>query len=207
MEVPMPVDYIPNIVLSDFVKKILFDPYNGGTCITDRSPETFEKEMDTYLRANSSHGMLLETIEGYAPFCKLFVFKNWTNAIAGTMPINPLSRHLLYSDYVARNDKELPVLVRCIESNNIPTAKYLIVVAYDSEQMAKEGSKIVASFAAVAVLGQMQPKEEPMPPITIMRNALGIDEGGSGVRLDREAYLRSVEFWKKHAIVKRPLKA
>jgi hypothetical protein len=38
-----------------------------------------------------------------------------------------------------------------------------------------------------------------MAPITMMRNALGVAEGGSGVALDRDAYLRSVEFWENNA--------
>ncbi|KAG1387658.1 hypothetical protein G6F60_014031 [Rhizopus arrhizus] len=38
-----------------------------------------------------------------------------------------------------------------------------------------------------------------MAPITMMRNALGVEEGGSGVALDREAYQRSVAFWENNA--------
>jgi hypothetical protein len=38
-----------------------------------------------------------------------------------------------------------------------------------------------------------------MAPITMMRNALGVEEGGSGVPLDREAYQRSVAFWENNA--------
>ena len=34
---------------------------------------------------------------------------------------------------------------------------------------------------------------------TLLRNALGIAEGGSGVALDRAAYRRSVTFWDAHA--------
>ncbi len=30
-------------------------------------------------------------------------------------------------------------------------------------------------------------------------NALGVEEGGSGVPIDREAYRRSVEFWEANA--------
>lgn len=41
-----------------------------------------------------------------------------------------------------------------------------------------------------------------MDPITVMRNALGKDEGGSGVPLVREKYLESVKYWESHAIVK-----
>jgi hypothetical protein len=38
-----------------------------------------------------------------------------------------------------------------------------------------------------------------MVPITMLRNALGVDEGGSGVAIDRAAYKRGVEFWERHA--------
>jgi hypothetical protein len=38
-----------------------------------------------------------------------------------------------------------------------------------------------------------------MVPITMLRNALGVTEGGSGVPLDREAYRRAVAFWDAHA--------
>lgn len=40
-----------------------------------------------------------------------------------------------------------------------------------------------------------------MSPITIMRNALGRSEGGSGVPLDRVKYEEAVAFWQHHAIV------
>ena len=38
-----------------------------------------------------------------------------------------------------------------------------------------------------------------MQPITMMRNALGREEGGSGVPLEREKYNASVEYWRTHA--------
>jgi len=41
-----------------------------------------------------------------------------------------------------------------------------------------------------------------MEPITALRNALGKEEGGSGVKLNREEYLKSVQFYSKHALVK-----
>jgi len=41
-----------------------------------------------------------------------------------------------------------------------------------------------------------------MPPITQLRNALGVAEGGSGVPVDRVAYARAVEFWEKHAPIR-----
>jgi hypothetical protein len=45
----------------------------------------------------------------------------------------------------------------------------------------------------------MEPEETPMAPITMLRNALGVEEGGSGVPIDREAYRRSAAFWRTHA--------
>ena len=41
--------------------------------------------------------------------------------------------------------------------------------------------------------------ETPMQPITMMRNALGKAEGGSGVPLDREKYEESAAYWETHA--------
>lgn len=41
-----------------------------------------------------------------------------------------------------------------------------------------------------------------MLPITMLRNALGPQEGGSGVPLDRVKYQESVEFWKNHINIK-----
>lgn len=200
------------IVLTDFVKERLFDPKKGGTCISDRSPEEFERELNEHYLVptlptvgRSEQMMFVKEMPGYAHFCRLLVFRNWTEANAGTVEIAEHNRHLLRSDYIARNDKEFPVLCRWIEMDTPPKALYLVVVVYSAEQMAKEGSPIDGTWGVVAVLGQDHADEEPMPPITAMRNALGVAEGGSGVPLNREAYLRSVEFWRTHAIVKTAL--
>ncbi len=44
--------------------------------------------------------------------------------------------------------------------------------------------------------------ELPMEPMTILRNALGKEVGGSGVPLNPSKYLEAVEYWGKHALVK-----
>ena len=56
-------------------------------------------------------------------------------------------------------------------------------------------------WGIVSVKPQTDSSEIAMLPITMMRNALGVEEGGSGVPLDRAKYLQSVEFWSKHANV------
>ena len=56
-------------------------------------------------------------------------------------------------------------------------------------------------YGIVSIKRQDTDFENPMAPITMMRNALGKDQGGSGVPLDPEKYRASCEFWKKHAII------
>src|SRR5690606_12209319 len=94
---------------------------------------------------------------------------------------------------------ELPVLVRWLEGVEPPRAEYLVVILYSREQLAKEGTDIDADWGVVGCLYTAEPEEIPMAPITLMRNALGVDEGGSGVPLDAEAYRRRRAFWDAHA--------
>eukprot|EP00965_Chrysotila_dentata_P243186 6205276-Pleurochrysis_carterae.AAC.6 len=54
-------------------------------------------------------------------------------------------------------------------------------------------------WGIISVKAQDVDYELPMQPITMMRNALGKSEGGSGVPLVREKYNESVNFWKQHA--------
>lgn len=67
--------------------------------------------------------------------------------------------------------------------------------------MGKEGTASDAPWGIISVKSQDVDYEVPMQPITMMRNALGKEEGGSGVPLSREKYTESVNFWKKHAPV------
>jgi hypothetical protein len=91
------------------------------------------------------------------------------------------------------------VLVRWFEGVDPPVANYLLPILYSRAQLAKEGSPIDADWGVVGCLYTAQPEEIPMVPITMLRNALGVAEGGSGVPLDRKAYRRAVAFWEAHA--------
>jgi len=70
---------------------------------------------------------------------------------------------------------------------------------YSREQMHNENDLIDADCGVVGCLGMAEPKETPLAPITMLRNSLGVEEGGSGVPIDREAYTESVKFWDRHA--------
>jgi hypothetical protein len=138
-------------------------------------------------------------LPGYASFCQLHAHRNWTPTRCSVIPITDENRHQLRSAYEARTRQELPVLVRWFEGLEPPVAEYLLPILYSRDQLAKEGTPIDADWGIVGCLYTMTPAEIPMVPITMLRNALGVEEGGSGVPLDREAYRRSVDFWTRHA--------
>lgn len=141
-------------------------------------------------------------VDGYAPFCKHLFIKNTSVTTAGIAKITPENEHLLKSGYEARRPGELPVLTRWFEGLEAPTAVYLDLILYSREQLEKEGDCPDAAWGIVSINGELQEAETPMPPVTMMRNALGKEEGGSGVPLDREAYARSVDHWSNHAAIK-----
>ncbi len=58
-----------------------------------------------------------------------------------------------------------------------------------------------APWGIVSIKAQDVDYEIPMTPITAMRNALGKEEGGSGVPLERDAYMKAYEYWNTHATI------
>ena len=180
-----------SIVLTPFARPRLFPREPRPNTIQDTTPEAFEQHLNSVPP--------LQVLDGYAPFCKLHVHRNWTSTRCLTVPLTAENSGLLRSGYEARNKEELPVLVRWFEGVEPPVAGYLIVILYNREQMAKEGTPVDADWGVVGCMYTAEPEETPMAPITMMRNAMGVEEGGSGVPLDRAAYAKSVEFWSRHA--------
>lgn len=93
-----------------------------------------------------------------------------------------------------------------------PEAKFLDLILYSREQMVKEhaamprseapaGELPPAPWAIISIKAQDEEGETPMQPITMLRNALGREEGGSGVPIDREKYAASVAYWDGHATI------
>ena len=180
-----------SIKLTDFATARLFPKRPRSNTIQNCTPAEFERHLNDIAP--------LKLVDGYADFCKLHVHRNWTSTRCLTVPITPDNRHLLRSAYEARNKSELAVLTRWFEGVQPPVANYLIPILYSRGQLAKEGTKINADWGVVGCIYTLEPEEIPMAPITMMRNALGVDEGGSGVALDAAAYARSVEFWERNA--------
>jgi hypothetical protein len=180
-----------SIYLTPFARSRLFPKERRPNTIRDYTAEEFERYLNDHLP--------LQVLDGYADFCKLHVHRNRTNTRCLTVPITEANRHLLRSGYDARTQAELPVLTRWFEGLEPPVANYLVVILYSREQLLKEGERIEADWGVVGCFYTAEPAEIPMAPITMMRNALGVGEGGSGVPLNREAYRRSVQFWERNA--------
>lgn len=180
-----------SIELTAFARARLFPADGRRTAIQDITPEQFVERLNAETP--------LRVLAGYAPFCRLHVHRNWTSTKCSVIAITDENRHSLRSAYEARTKDELPVLVRWFEGLEPPVANYLVPILYSRGQMAKEGTPIDGDWGIVGCLYTMEPAEIPMVPITMMRNALGVNEGGSGVPLDRDAYARSVAFWSAHA--------
>ena len=214
------------IELTKFGERHFNKSFNGTKILDVPKEEFMEKVNNLYndmpLSHNKSGHILGNRVNtnkirpGYADFCKLFFVENFTETKTGTLPIVLENYSYLRSGYSSRRKEELAVLSRWLEipSQFVPKAKYLNLVLYTREQLYDEWlcnpNKQKAEFelaedtdyGIVAILAQMTNLEEPMTPITMMRNALGKEHGGSGVKIDIEAYEKSVEFWWKNAIVK-----
>jgi len=149
-------------------------------------------------------------VAGYAPFCKHIFVPNFVEALSGAVKISEENKHLLTSEYQARTEQELPVLVRYFKRADlpeIPKASWLDVILYSREQIIIENKAMnkestdTAPWGIVSIKPQAENFETPMTPITMMRNALGVSEGGSGIPLDREKYNASAKFWSEYAAV------
>lgn len=95
--------------------------------------------------------------------------------------------------------------------NNNQPAKYLDVILYSKCQIDKEDKvnksenpniNIDYDYGIISIKPQDIDKELPMDPITMMRNALGMEHGGSGIPLDKDKYLESVKYWEKNVVIK-----
>jgi hypothetical protein len=151
-------------------------------------------------------------VDGYAPFCKHFFVRNFVGNHLKTpvVKITPENERLLRSGYEARTPEELPVLQRWFDAKDVttPTAEWLDIILYSGDQIVKENAAMgkertqTEPWGIVSIKPQNASTELPMQPITMLRNALGKEQGGSGVALTRDAYDESVKFWKGHAPVR-----
>jgi len=202
---------IGTIKLTDFSLRH-FDREFGGTKILNLEPQDFESYLNQFKEIyynkpedrKDGDFIRVDILDGYAPFCKLLVMKNITDAKTGTLPITVANHQYLRSGYSSRREGEFAVFSRWFDLPvSAPKAEYTITVLYNKEQLDKEAKSeydkamarggvdsiglepptpFDADWGAVAILGQMTSKEEPMKPITMLRNYMDISMGGSGMK-------------------------
>lgn len=191
-----------SIQMSEFAKRQYSSTYSGT-----RVTVTMVEEL-----INLAENPIKE-FAGYADFCKIIVISNRQenngDFIFSDLKVLTVNRESafkmggkLLTAYEARNENELPVLVEWVSGLEAPTAEYIHLILYNAAQMAKEKEPITADWAIVAISTSSTIEVEPMRPITMMRNALGVSEGGSGVPLDRVAYDKSVAFWRENIMIR-----
>ena len=176
-----------------------FEPAAGSLFINFDKEAFTERVNQYYLKAKDEGGLH----EGYAPFCKHLFIENFTDAISAYIRVTPDVERFMRTGYEARRETELPVLARWIDrkaleeatGHVIPQAKYLDVILYSKAQVHEENkatghedpnADADYDFGIVSVKPQDDAHETPMNPMTMMRNALGKEYGGSGVALDWE---------------------
>ena len=196
------------LVLDPFVIRQFDDTEYTGTRF-DYNKAEFEAKVNEYYKSGNC-----PLVDGYAPFCKHIFVPNFVGDSIRVpyLEITPENEDKLRSGYDARREEELAVLVRWFPADSAPepaVAEYLDVILYSREQIRKEAAAMGredeptdAPWGIISLKAQSVDYELPMQPITMMRNALGADEGGSGVGLDRDAYAKSVAFWSKYAPIK-----
>jgi len=196
-------------------REIVVDPFCLRQFTADTSyagarigmpPEEFEAQINDIFSSGSA-----PLVDGYAPFCKHLFVPNFAQVRRTMVPITPENEGLLRSGYEARTEKELAVLSRWFPATSLGDtgpAEYLDIILYSREQIRKENAAMGensgsdAPWGIVSIKPQDVDYELPMQPITVMRNALGEEHGGSGVPIEHKAYRESVEFWSKYAPVK-----
>jgi len=193
-------------VLDPFVMRQFDDKSYAGTHI-DFEKAAFEQKINDLYASG-----VCPLRDGYAPFCKHLFVPNFVGARLNYLEITTDNEGELRSGYETRTEEELPVLLRWFPAASTPSppvALFLDIILYSREQIRKETAAMgreedgeTAPFGIISVKAQNVDYELPMQPITMMRNALGAEEGGSGVALSRDKYKESVEFWSKHAPIK-----
>ena len=195
-----------SLILDQFAFRA-FDKTRSSNYINMDKQEFLNKVNELY----KSESML---VDGYAPFCKHLFVENFVKGLKSChLEINKDTEKLIVSKYDSRQKNELPVLIRYIDLNSIDKdkiedAKYLDLILYSKEQIISEMKEMNDiknkdfDWGIISIKPLNIDHELPFVPITIMRNSLGKNEGGSGVPIDRKKYMDGVEFWSKNVELK-----
>ena len=207
--------------MADKPKPLILDKFAYKAFDKTRNTNYINISKEEFIqKVNEQYKSTKDLVEGYAPFCKHLFIKNFVTGLKPChIEITPDLEKLIISKYDSRQKNELPVLIRYIDLNSIdkdkiPDALYLDLILYSKEQIVKESiaMKMEEShieylkntdfdYGIISIKPINMDKELPFTPITMMRNALGVSEGGSGIEIDRKKYMDGVEFWSKNVMI------
>lgn len=193
---------VGRIGLAEFAQK-LFKTEGRRSSMIDLQPEAFLSWVNDHILAGA-----VKQADAKMSFCKYLILPNFTNAHVSHVRIDNSNAQWLRSGYEARTERELPVLTRWFDFPcPVKQADLLLLILYSKEQLkleaASSGDPVPdAEWSIISIIPLDEEVVPPMPPITAMRNALGVEEGGNGAPLDREDYLASVAYWETHAVVR-----
>ena len=196
--------------LDEFADRQWDDPKFSGTRFSCDKAVFVDKVHAAYAASGN-------LVDGYAPFCKhVFVPNEYDDVTVSAVAITEDNRHLLETAYARRRPEEFAVLTRYFPADKVtaPRAEWLDIILYSREQLMKEHAALYgvseeevdralpkAPWGIISIKAQSEAYETPMNPITMMRNALGKAEGGSGVPLVREEYEKATSYWENHAMI------
>ena len=203
-------------------KELILDQFSFRSFDKTRTNNYINMGKEEFLKnVNELYKSESMLVDGYAPFCKHLFVPNFVKGLKSChIEITPETEKLIISKYDSRQKNELPVLIRYIDLNSvdkekIPDAKYLDLILYSKEQILSEMGEMKFEEKEIEALKKkdfdwgiisIKPlnvdHEIPFVPMTIMRNALGKNEGGSGVPIDRKKYMDGLEFWSKNVELK-----
>ena len=203
------------------MKKIEYDPFvtrqfsqnfSGTKVNLEIKDELLEVINETDQYGLGDIGQLLDSEWS---FCKYLVIPNEFGVKCAVRPITLDIYPYIRTDYSQRTPEELAVLTRYVQlppGFKSADANYIVLVLYSREQLQKEfkpkeeGQEFYfddnVEWGVVSIMGTMEPKPDPLVPITIMRNALGVEEGGNSMPINIIEYNKSVEFWRNYILVK-----
>ena len=203
-------------------KPLILDQFAYGSFDKSRTSNYINMDKDEFTRkVNELYKSESMLVEGYAPFCKHLFVDNFVKGLKSChIEINKDTEKLIISKYDSRQKNELPVLIRYIDLNSIDKekiddAKYLDLILYSKEQIISEMGEMKFeekeinemrnkdfNWGIISIKPLNVNHELPFVPMTIMRNSLGKNEGGSGVPINRKKYMEGVEFWSKNVELK-----
>lgn len=198
------------------MKKIEYDPFVSRQFSQNFSGTKVEPEAKEALLIEINKAFEFSELQSSEwDFCKYLAIPNTFGVKCATREITLDIYPYIRTDYVQRTPDELPVLTRFAQlppGFKQQQSEHIVLVLYSRAQLESEfkpkddGQEFYfddsVEWGIVSIMGTMEPRPDPLVPITIMRNALGVEEGGNGERISRASYSDSVEFWSRYILVK-----